>query len=287
MAYRLTPEDLQVMEAAARIGTGGMSAFTSYYFAPIHGTPRWDLVATSPDTWDLAEGEFVPWVPLAWQMAVAHDKWLDATSIAGFGSGKTVGIGAVFTYWCCMIPNLTAMDAAPVGWQARQMYDAIRQELADYDNRHERPTRLSRLITRVVEKPYPMRHARENSLRGYYVEEAQRAGTVLWVMPPNEFDRYVLIGDPGQNTPPDRNSGVVVVLKVTGFPQVPAEVAAFHWVDGQGSYWPFINQMEEWYRAYRPIYTAFDASGTQKGFDELVFAVPVHRGGRAEPPFHH
>ena len=272
MAYRLTPEDLQVMEAAARIGTGGMSAFTSYYFAPIHGTPRWDLVATSPDTWDLAEGEFVPWVPLAWQMAVAHDKWLDATSIAGFGSGKTVGIGAVFTYWCCMIPNLTAMDAAPVGWQARQMYDAIRQELADYDNRHERPTRLSRLITRVVGKPYPMRHARENNLRGYYVEEAQRAGTVLWVTPPNEFDRYVLIGDPGQNTPPDRNSGVVVVLKVTGFPQVPAEVAAFHWVDGQGSYWPFINQMEEWYRAYRPIYTAFDASGTQKGFDELVFA---------------
>ena len=275
-------------------------------------------------------------------MAVAHDKRLDATIIAGFGSGKTVGIGAVFTYWCCMIPNFKAMDAAPVGWQAKQMYDAIRQELADYDNRHERPTRLSRLITRVVEKPYPkitfhngltiefmsadnpyltadqlgaikrrikdpekrkqltkserplprgneftpelleprqsremddvMRHARENNLRGYYVEETQQAGTVLWVRPPNEFDRYVLIGDPGQNTPPDRNSGVVVVLRVTGFPQVPAEVAAFHWVDGQGSYWPFINQMEEWYRAYRPIYTAFDASGTQKGFDELVFA---------------
>ena len=152
MAYRLTQEDLQVMEAAARIETGGMSAFTSYYFAPIHGTPRWDLMATSPDTWGLAEGEFVPWVPLAWQMAVAHDKRLDATIIAGFGSGKIVGIGAVFTYWCCMIPNFKAMDAAPVGWQARQMYDAIRQELADYDNRHERPTRLSRLITRVQGK---------------------------------------------------------------------------------------------------------------------------------------
>jgi len=64
-----------------------------------------------------------------------------------------------------------------------------------------------------------MRHARENNLRGYYVEEAQRAGTVLWVTPPNEFDRYVLIGDLGQNTPPDRNSGVVVVLKVRGFPR--------------------------------------------------------------------
>ena len=104
------------------------------------------------------------------------------------------------------------------------------------------------------------------------MEEAQRAGTVLWVTPPNEFDRYVLIGDPGQNTPPDRNSAVSMVLKVTGFPHVPGELAAFHWVDGRGSYWPFINQMDEWYKAYRPIYAAFDASGTQKGFDELVFA---------------
>ena len=306
------PRNHANVSRSASWGVWSSSAFTR--------TPRaCTLVATSPDTWDLAEGEFVPWVPLAWQMTVAHDKRLDSTIIAEFGSGKTVGIGAVFTYWCCMIPNFKAMDAAPVGWQAKQMYDAIRQELAGYDNRHERPTRLSRLITRVVEKPYPkitfhngstiefmsadnpyltadqlgaierrikdpekrkqltkserplprgnectpellepcqsremddvMRHARENNLHGYYVEEAQRAGTVLWVTPPNEFDRYVLIGDPGQNTP-DRNSGVVVALKVTGLPRVPAEVAAFHWVDGQGSYWPFINQMEEWYRAH-------------------------------------
>jgi len=30
--------------------------------------------------------------------------------------------------------------------------------------------------------------------------------------------------------------------------------------------------MDEWYKAYKPIYAAFDASGVQKGFDELVFA---------------
>jgi len=117
-----------------------------------------------------------------------------------------------------------------------------------------------------------MTNARADELPGYYLEEMPRAGTVLWVTPPTGFDRYVLIGDPGQNTPPDRNSGVVTVLKVTGFPHVPGELAAFHWVDGRGSYWPIINQMDGWYKAYRPIYAAFDASGTQKGFDELVFA---------------
>ena len=30
--------------------------------------------------------------------------------------------------------------------------------------------------------------------------------------------------------------------------------------------------MDERYKAYKPIYAAFDASGVQKGFDELVFA---------------
>ena len=53
-----------------------------------------------------------------------------------------------------------------------------------------------------------MTNARANELPGYYLEEMSRAGTVLWVTPPTEFDRYVLIGDPGQNTPPDSNSGV-------------------------------------------------------------------------------
>ena len=95
---------------------------------------------------------------------------------------------------------------------------------------------------------------------------------MLWVTPSTEFDRCVLIGDPGQNTPPDRNCAVAMVLKVTGFPHTPAELTAFHWIDSKGSYWPFINQMDEWYKAYKPIYAAFDASGVQKGFDELVFA---------------
>ena len=71
---------------------------------------------------------------------------------------------------------------------------------------------------------------------GSKTEEMARVGTVLWVTPSTEFDRYVLIGGPGQNTPPDRNCAVAMVLKVTGFPHTPAELAAFHWIDGKGSY---------------------------------------------------
>jgi len=343
---------------------------------------------------------------------------------------NTVGMAAVLCYWCCMIPNFKAMDVAPVGWQAKQMYDAIRQELVDYDNRHERPTRISQMVLKMVERPYPkivwyngstvefmsadeqgqkilswsgdvavvdeagklgevartdldellinlgsrmrgqvggrkrlgkmivmstadydpelwerfdmaerlpehylsilvttwdnpyltkkqieamgrrikdpqrrrqlmrserplprggefppellkpcqcpalddlMRTSLEAEVPGFEVVERQGAGVVRWVTPPSEFDRYILIGDPGQNTPPQRNSAVVMAFRVTGFPQIPAELAAFHWIDGGGSYWPFINQMEEWARAYKPIYSAFDATGVQKGFDELVF----------------
>ena len=52
--------------------------------------------------------------------------------------------------------------------------------------------------------------------------------------------------------------------------------AAFWWgpqdLERVESYWPLIYKMEEWYRAYRTSYAGFDATGVQKGFDELVFA---------------
>jgi len=121
-----------------------------------------------------------------------------------------------------------------------------------------------------------MDHALENRLAGYAMETMEKAGTVLWVTPPNEHDQYILVGDPGQSMPPNRNSAVIMAIKVTGFPDVPAELAAFWWgpihPDQVGSYWPFIYQMEEWYRMYQPVYAGFDATGVQKGFDELVFA---------------
>jgi len=63
-----------------------------------------------------------------------------------------------------------------------------------------------------------------------------------------------------------------MVFKVTGFPAIPTDLAAFLWIDGRGSYWLSIYQMDEWCKVYKPIYAAFDASGVQNGFDELAFA---------------
>jgi hypothetical protein len=428
MAYRPSVADLEVMQRASKLDTGGISTFTPYFFAPVSGTPRWDLVGETPDTWDLnfSNGEYVPWTPLHWQVVLAHDDRLDVTVIGGFGSSKTVGMAAAATYWCNMISNFKFMCVAPVGWQSRQMYDAVRQDLVDYDNRHERPTRISRMVTKMVERPYPkitwwngstmefmsadeqgekiltwsgdaacvdqagqldeldelvmnlgsrlrgqiggrermgklillanayynpalwerfdsmeawpqyylsihlttldnpylttrqtdafarrirdpdklrqflmaerpepkgkefsrellanardrslddaMEHGRENDLPGYTVSEATRVGVWLWEMPFNELDNYILVGDPGQNAPPNRNSPCVMVFRCTGFPSTPGYLHAMWWGDGKGSYWPFVYKMEEYYRRYSPMWTAFDATGVQKGFDELVFA---------------
>jgi len=439
------------MEAAAQVETGGIATFTTHYFSPMFGEPRWDLVwydmkaareagpfhpewdnRVPPDEWDLdlAAGEYVPWVPLSWQMRLAHDSRPEATVIAGFGSGKTVGAGAILTYYCCMMPGFRAMDVAPVGWQAKQMYDAIRQELLDYDNRDTNPTFGSQLVVKMVERPYPkivfyngstiefmsadengrkilswngdvatideagklqvtagtdldelvmnlgsrlrgisgtrermsrlivlsnadyepalwqrydyqdtfpqeylsikvrtsdnpfvtrkqledferrmpdedkrkqfmdaerplpkgteftpeiiaasqddgldnmMKSMKDSEAPGYEIIKVPSVGVVRWVTPPTLFDSYIMIGDPGQGNPPARNSPVIMVFKVTGFPHMPATLAAFAWVYGNGSYWPFINQFKEWFSIYHPMYAGYDSTGAQKAFNEIVF----------------
>jgi len=78
-----------------------------------------------------------------------------AEGVVHHNCGKTVGLAAVFCYLACMVPNFKGMDVAPTAWQAKQMYDAIRQDLVNYDNRHEWPTHISRLVVKMVERPYP------------------------------------------------------------------------------------------------------------------------------------
>ena len=74
-----------------------------------------------------------------------------------------------------------------------------------------------------------MAHALQEEKPGYNIFERRRAGVCLWETPPNEFDDYIEVGDPGQGTPPYRNSPCITVFRVTGFPDVPAELAAFWW----------------------------------------------------------
>jgi len=58
-------------------------------------------------------------------------------------------------------------------------------------------------------------------------------------------------------------------LDITNFPVEPASLAAFKWVHGNGSYQPFINTMQELYASYHPMVAGYDATGTQKAFDDL------------------
>jgi len=115
-----------------------------------------------------------------------------------------------------------------------------------------------------------MNDALAAGMPGYFLESATNTGAVTWSLPAQRGHLYILAGDPGQGNPPYRNSGVVMVFDVTDFPKQPATLASFKWVYGYGSYWPFLNAMEAAYTEYNPYYAGFDATGTQKAFDDLA-----------------
>jgi hypothetical protein len=82
--------------------------------------------------------------------------------------------------------------------------------------------------------------------------------------------QYLLVGDPGQGNPPNRNAGVVMVWDVTGYPKQPAELVYFKWVFGNQSYNPFLVAYEYCWNKYRPVEALIDSTGTQKLWDEQV-----------------
>lgn len=105
---------------------------------------------------------------------------------------------------------------------------------------------------------------------------APRVGVYKWEAPPDHRAgrQYIVVGDPGQSNPPDRNSPPIMVWDVTNFPAKPATLRAFHWVFAAGSYWGFLTEFERYVKTYRAHgRCAFDSTGTQKGFDELAFAL--------------
>lgn len=108
----------------------------------------------------------------------------------------------------------------------------------------------------------------------YVKREAPKVGIFQWELPPDHDSgrKYLVIGDPGQGNPPDRNSPPIMVWDITNFPEKPATLRAFHWVFGNGSYWPFVREYERYVKLYRAQGSnGFDSTGTQTGFDELVF----------------
>jgi len=429
-----TSQDLDVLVKAQSTKTGGVVSFTRYMYSPEGWKPRLDLVHTAPDKWKLKEHEYVPFTPILWQYALAHDPRNEVTIIGGFGSSKTLGMANAAIYWCCSMVDFAFLNVAPVAWQSHQMFKAAVKELIDWDRRHEIVRPIHRFIDRIVSRPYPVIYFKNGSrmefmsadengekvlswsgdcccvdeadklgtlglelgkliinvgsrTRGqvhgrprmgrmivmanagadpelwerfdqavaapneylsitlktsdnpyitadqyrayerripdpqmrkqymdaerplpigqefspallarvmdtgldemmqagldrndpfYRIDTLRKAGVVSWVIPPQENRTYVMVGDPGQEMPPNRNSACILVIDVTNFPKAPAELAAFWWgpqlYEQAGIYWPFIYKMEEFKRTYLPIYAGFDATGVQKGFDHLVFA---------------
>jgi hypothetical protein len=107
-----------------------------------------------------------------------------------------------------------------------------------------------------------------NPKRGYRVEEHPRYGITLFELPYLPGHKYVLAGDPGTDSPPHRNSGVIAMFDVT---RRPNKLAYFHWVDGRGSYTPFLQSFKYAIDKYYPVFRGIDVTGTQKAIDELAF----------------
>ena len=116
-----------------------------------------------------------------------------------------------------------------------------------------------------------MTDARERGIEGFVIEKADKAGIIIWEMPRDPLRAYMVIGDPGQGNPPYRNAPCIGVWDMLGFPKGPAVLRAFWWGFARGSYQPFVSTMWRYAEKYKTTDIAFDATGTQKMMNELVF----------------
>lgn len=104
--------------------------------------------------------------------------------------------------------------------------------------------------------------------RGYAVEEHPRYGITKYEVPADPKHVYVLGGDPGTDSPPHRNAPCVMCLDITS---KPYRLVYFHWVEGKGSYMPFLTSYKYAIEKYMPVLRGVDTTGTQKAIDELAF----------------
>lgn len=108
----------------------------------------------------------------------------------------------------------------------------------------------------------------EREVHGAEILHAGKTGIVRYLKPVVDGHRYILSGDPGMGNPPYRNAPCVMVWDVT---YEPFELVYFEWIYGNGSYKPFMNKYGWAQDYYQPLFSVFDATGTQKAMDELVF----------------
>ena len=103
---------------------------------------------------------------------------------------------------------------------------------------------------------------------GWIVDEHPRYGIVKYEAPFDPRGIYIMAGDPGTDGPPRRNAGIVMAIDIR---ERPAKLVYFDWVNGRGSYNPFLFSYKYAIAKYRPVLRGMDTTGTQKAIDELAF----------------
>lgn len=106
----------------------------------------------------------------------------------------------------------------------------------------------------------------ENEIPGADKVISGRLGITRYQMPAIPGHRYILAGDPGTGDPPYRNAPCIQVWDIT---HDVYELVFFSWVFGRGDYRNFFNEFEWAYAYYKPDFSVFDATGTQKAMDQL------------------
>lgn len=104
--------------------------------------------------------------------------------------------------------------------------------------------------------------------KGYNYVEHPRYGITHFEMPSRPDGLYIMAADPGTDNPPRRNSAVVGVLDIS---KKPAPLVYFSWIDGNGSYNPFLQNFKYAMQKYRCVLKGMDTTSTQKAIDELAF----------------
>lgn len=106
--------------------------------------------------------------------------------------------------------------------------------------------------------------------RGFEKSSSDGAGVSYFKIPMVPGNIYMIVGDPGTENAPGRNSPVLQVWDMTDFPKKKGNMAAFWWGAGNGSITPWLTWMFKFMEIYNPAYTFADSTGPQKNTAEII-----------------
>lgn len=114
-----------------------------------------------------------------------------------------------------------------------------------------------------------IRHMMEDD-PAYILTAVSGAGVIYMQTPYIKGHIYVVIGDPGTDNAPKRNSPVLSVWDCTDFPAQPASLVSFWWGSGNGSITPFAGMLLRYMLTYKPVKIGIDSTGPQKTSAEIL-----------------